>query len=134
VYKLPKSSKRRYSVVSLDVPRSSLTEDFVISPKSSDMALIKALDYFTHAELANGRYADFKASESARKAKTRSTRSKSLEPAMTAMEKLRAATEKVVAVNMLRHPMLANAGFAKADLGKVNDLKERLMSRKTGTR
>lgn len=128
VYKFPKSSKRRFSLMALDVPRSSFTtEDFVISPKSISLHQLKALDYFTQAELANGRLKEFKTA-SARKAKTRS---KSLEPTMTAREKLRAATDKIVAVNMLRHPMMAQAGFAKADLGKVNDLKARLMRRQS---
>jgi hypothetical protein len=132
VYRLPKSSRRRYSVVSLDAPRSSLTEDFVISPKSSKLHLLQALDYFHQAELANGRYADFKAAEVAKKAKSRAGRSKSSEP-MSALEKLRAASQKVVAVNALRHPLMMNAGagFAKADLGKVNDLKQRLLRRQS---
>lgn len=128
VYKLPKSWKRRYSVMTVGVPGSSFTtEDFVISPKSVNLHQLKALDYFTQAELANVRLADFKAA-SERKAKTKA-RSKSSEPTMTAREKLRKATEKVVAVNMLRHPMMAN-GLAKADLGKVNDLKARLSLRR----
>jgi hypothetical protein len=94
------------------------------------MHLLKALDYFTQAELANGRLDNFKATVSNRKA---NRRAKSSEPTMTAREKLRAATEKVVAVNMLRHPMMLNAGtgFAKAEFGKVNDLKARLLRRQS---
>jgi hypothetical protein len=100
----------------------------VISPKSSNMHLLQALDYFRQAELANGRLAEFKASEQERKAKAKG-RSKSLEP-MSALDKFRKATEKVVVVNSLRHPMMSAMGYGKADLGKVNDLKERLLKKK----
>ena len=125
VYRLPKSSKRRYSVVSLEDRRSSCSlEDVVISPKACHLNLLQALDYFQQAEVANGRLAEFKAMESERKVKAKKGRSQSLQP-KSALEKLRAATEKVMIVNTLRHPM-AQMGYGKADLGKANDLKERL--------
>jgi hypothetical protein len=101
----------------------------VISPKSSNLHLLQALDYFQQAELANGRLANFKATEPARKAKAKAARSKSQEPIGSTMSKFRAATQKVVVMNTLRHPMMNAAGFTKADLGKVNDLKERLLRR-----
>jgi hypothetical protein len=129
VYKLPKSSKRRYSVVSLDERRSTCMEDVMISPKSSNLHMLQALDYFHQAELANGRLADFKATESARKAKAKAGRSKSQEPMGSTLSKFRAATQKVVVMNTLRHPMMNAAGFTKADLGKVNNLRERLLRR-----
>jgi hypothetical protein len=81
--------------------------------------------------LANGRLANFKAAESAKKATARAGRSKSSEPS-SALDKLRAATKKVVVANTFRHPLM-NAGLGKADLGKVNDLKERLMRRRSVT-
>lgn len=104
-------------------------EDFVISPKSNNLHLLQALDYFHQAELANGRLANFKAAEARKARAAMANRSKSSEP-RSKLDKFRAATEKVVIANTLRHPM-ASVGFAKADLGKVNDLKERLLRRKS---
>jgi hypothetical protein len=44
---------------------------------------------------------------------------------MSAFAKLRSAGDKILAVNRLQRPM-AEIGYGKADLGKANDLKERL--------
>jgi hypothetical protein len=117
-------------VVTLEERRDSCSlEDVIISPKSSNMNLLQALDYFHQAELSNRRLADFKATE-ARKAKAKERRSKSSEPT-SALNKLRTATQKVMIANAVRHPMMMNAAFGKADLGKANDLKERLLRRKS---
>ena len=80
--------------------------------------------------MANGRLAQFQKerSKKALEAKLKagqSRRSKSLEP-KNMMDKFRAATEKVKLVNALRHPGLG-PGMGKADLGKANDLRERLL-------
>ena len=120
--------------VSLGAKRDSYCMDGVISPKSNQTHLLQALDYFRHAELANGRLAEFQKerSKKALEAKLKagqSRRSKSLEP-KNMMDKFRAATEKVMLVNAIRHPGLG-PGMGKADLGKANDLRERLLRKKS---
>lgn len=129
VYKLPKCSKRRYSVL-LDPPSGTCMEDLLISPKSSQGHLLQAVDYFRHAERANRRLAEFKAGQgTTRTPKTTSgasVRAKSADP----LSKFRSAAEKVVVMNRLRNPM-EGIGFGKAELGKTNDLKARLQRRKS---
>ena len=134
VYKLPKSQKRRYCVSSLDARRESYTMEDVISPKSSQAHLLHALDYFRHAELANGRLAEFQKERSRKaiEAKLKAgqvRRSKSLEN-LSALDKFRKATEKIKIVNTIRHPGLA-AGMGKAELGKANDLQARLLKKRS---
>jgi len=128
VYKLPKSSKRRYSLVSLD--SNYLQEDVVISPKTSSLNLLHALDYFQEAASANQRLARFKATQEERfaKVKAKGGRAKSLEPVSNrALDKFRAAADKVVIANTFRHPMMSTGMGYSENFGKVNDLKERLL-------